>query len=119
MILKSVNEILEDSRVKPIQIGSDGGQAFIKLPRTGSKAPLMCVFSIGCDWDHVSVSLKHRCPTWEEMCTVKDIFFHEDEVAVQYHPAKKDYVNNHPYCLHIWRPQLEKMPLPPSVLVGV
>src|SRR5262245_54586743 len=26
-------------------------------------------------WDHVSVSLSHRCPTWDEMCWVKDLFF--------------------------------------------
>lgn len=26
------------------------------------------------DWEHVSVSLKHRCPNWEEMCMIKDLF---------------------------------------------
>ncbi len=54
-------------------------------------------------WEHVSASFDHRCPTWEEMCLVKDAFWCEDEVAVQFHPAKADYVNRHPFTLHLWR----------------
>lgn len=34
----------------------------------------------------------------------KDMFFKEDEIVVQYHPAKSEYVNNMPNCLHLWRP---------------
>jgi len=67
--------------------------------------------------EHVSVSLKHRTPTWAEMCKVKDLFWDEDEVVVQYHPSKKDYVNNHQYCLHLWR-HLD-MITPPSIMVGI
>jgi len=67
-------------------------------------------------WDHVSVSLKTRCPTWEEMCAIKDIFFDPDDVVVQYHPAKKDYVNFHPYCLHMWRYN-GTMPVPEKIRV--
>lgn len=70
------------------------------------------------DWDHVSVSLHNRCPKWEEMCLIKELFFEPDEVAMQLHPVK-DYVNNHPYCLHLWRPFKEAIPLPPSILVGL
>ena len=69
-------------------------------------------------WEHVSVSLKNRCPTWEEMCFVKNLFWSEDEVVIQIHPAKKDYINHHPYCLHLWRSTVEKMPLPPKIMVG-
>lgn len=56
-------------------------------------------------WDHVSVSLPDRCPTWQEMCAVKELFFRDDEVVMQLHPAKANYVNCHPNCLHLWRPQ--------------
>lgn len=66
---------------------------------------LRVIFSDGMGWDHVSVSLATRCPTWEEMCFVKDVFFQPCEVAMQIHPAKSDYVNNQPFCLHLWRPQ--------------
>ena len=65
---------------------------------------------------------KKRCPDWDEMCKLKDMFFEEDECCVQYHPPKSEYVNNIPYCLHIWRPIEEytgKLPVPPSILVGI
>lgn len=72
----------------------------------------------GTGWEHVSVSGKNRCPNWIEMCFVKDLFWGEDEVVMQLHPAKQDYVNQHPYCLHLWKPTADPIPLPPSILVG-
>lgn len=65
------------------------------------------------EWDHVSVSLPNRTPTWEEMCWVKDLFFEPSEVVMQLHPAKSEYVNHHPNCLHLWRPHNKRIPLPP------
>ena len=66
----------------------------------------LCVISSdGGGWDHVSVHVGGRCPTWDEMCFVKELFFRDDEVVMQLHPVKKDYVNCHPYALHLWRPQ--------------
>lgn len=70
-------------------------------------------------WDHVSVSLPTRTPTWEEMCHVKDLFFELNETVVQFHPSIEEYVNNHPYCLHLWRSQTEIHELPPSILTGI
>ena len=73
-------------------------------------------------WDHVSVTLKNqkRCPTWEEMCAIKDKFFYPEEVVMQLHPKRSEYVNNHPYCLHLWRPtDGREIPTPPSIMVGI
>ena len=72
-------------------------------------------------WDHVSVSLPNRCPTWDEMCYVKDLFWNDEETVVQYHPPKSKYINNYPYCLHLWKPKskLKKLPLPPKWMVGI
>ena len=64
-------------------------------------------------WDHVSVSLKHRCPTWEEMCFIKDLFFEKDELVYQFHPPEKDYVNIGKTVLHLWRSWDQKIKLPP------
>jgi len=80
------------------------------------------VASTGGGWDHVSVSPgnpnRKKCPTWDEMCAIKDMFFEKEEVAVQYHPAESEYVNNHPYCLHLWRPNYGvHMPTPPKIFV--
>jgi hypothetical protein len=69
-------------------------------------------------WEHVSVSLATRCPTWPEMCLVKDLFWTETQVVVQFHPAKAQYVDIHPYTLHLWRHLTEPFPMPPAILVG-
>jgi hypothetical protein len=76
------------------------------------------IASDGEGWEHVSVSCPDRCPTWGEMCFIKSKFWHEDETVIQYHPAKSNYVNMHPYCLHLWKPIGVTLPLPPSILVG-
>lgn len=86
------------------------------------------VVSVGLGWDHVSVSLNkvvnrkreyvERCPTWEEMCHVKDIFWSKDETVVQFHPAEKDYKNCHPYCLHLWKSLDQPFPVPLPIMVA-
>lgn len=80
-------------------------------------ACVIVFYSNGGGWDHVSVSHKNRCPTWAEMCIIKDIFFDEEECCVEYHPAKSKYVNIYPNCLHIWKPQNRSIPVPPKVFV--
>jgi hypothetical protein len=81
-------------------------------------AQLLIIASNGMGWEHVSVSLKDRPPTWDEMCWVKDLFWEEDECVVQYHPPRVEYVNLHPHCLHLWKPYRTTIPTPPMELVG-
>ena len=69
-------------------------------------------------WDHVSVSLVNRCPTWAEMEFVKRRFFNDDETAFQLHVPPVAHISLHPHCLHIWRPHDAPIPLPPSWMVG-
>ena len=68
-------------------------------------------------WEHISVSTDHRCLTWDEMCMIKDMFFDPSERVVQYHPPKDEYVDIHPFCLHLWRWTLAPFPAPPKELV--
>ena len=72
-------------------------------------------------WEHVSVSIhqENRCPKWEDMCRIKDLFWDKNETVVQYHPPESEYVNNHKYCLHMWRKIGYEFPLPPSNLIGI
>ena len=63
--------------------------------------------------------IERRCPNWIEMCFVKDLFWDDEELVVQFHPPRSRYVNNHPYCLHLWRDVEERVRLPPSELVGL
>lgn len=78
---------------------------------------LRVILSAEMGWDHVSVSRDDRCPTWDEMCWIKDTFFKDAEVVMQLHPAKEHYVNYHPFCLHLWRPHDQPIPTPPIIFV--
>jgi len=79
---------------------------------------LRIIASDGMGWEHVSVSLANRLPTWNEMCLVKRMFWDEEDCVVQFHPPKSQYVNCHPYCLHLWRKVGSEFEMPPSILVG-
>ena len=115
--MKTLTELQQNRLLQIQETGPDGGWGYIFFP--GIKKPAVVIFSWGGGWDHVSVSYRNRCCTWEEMCQVKDIFFHDNECAVQYHPPKEKYVNNHPHCLHLWMPQEQVLPMPPSIYVGL
>ena len=48
------------------------------------------------DWEHVSVSIPDRpdtCPSWPEMCLVKDLFWDAEDCVVQFHPPASQYIN--------------------------
>lgn len=115
--MKPLDRDLEIYRVKYKGMIGDlknGALAGVPLP---SGALCRIIFSDGFGWEHVSVSLLNRCPTWEEMCWVKDKFFYPAECVVQYHPPQSGYVNVHPYCLHLWRPIKKDLPMPPNNFV--
>lgn len=65
-------------------------------------------------WEHISVRPKNqkRCPTWDEMCAIKKMFFQPEEECVEFHPKESEYVNRSEYCLHIWRPAAGKLNSP-------
>lgn len=81
------------------------------------------VASDGLNWEHVSVSKivakgrPNQCPTWEDMCIIKNRFWSKDQTVLQYHPSEKEYVNIHPGTLHLWRPMKEEIPKPPKWMV--
>jgi len=98
---------------------------------------LAVVATDGCDmdgpsealgWEHVSVHAfrgsldkrvkQMRTPTWLEMCLIKDLFWDGEDVVMQLHPRRSEYVNQHPHVLHLWRPTHVTIPTPASVLVG-
>lgn len=115
--------VLQANRVRKGEMASDdsyGMAGMFKLLTPGGA--LLLAISSGADtkhgWEHVSVSCETRCPTWDEMCFVKDLFWQEDELVVQFHPPKSLHVNFHPNCLHMWRSLRGPIPMPPSMLVG-
>lgn len=88
----------------------------VKLARNQT---LRVIVSDKLGWEHVSVSRKDRCPTWEEMCAIKDLFWDHEDTVMQLHPPKADWVSNHEFCLHLWRPTDAEIPRPPALMVGV
>lgn len=72
-----------------------------------TRARFSVVASVDDGWGHVSVSLEKRTPTWDEMCFIKNMFFEPEELCLQIHPKKSQYVNEHRFCLHLWQPPKE------------
>jgi hypothetical protein len=104
------------------------GAFLLPSPEPGWELALICddgtntevVESLG--WEHVSVRAfrgkQSRTPTWKEMAFVKDTCWDDEDVVVQYHPPKSEYVNAHPDVLHLWRTVRQPFPRPSPVLVG-
>ena len=93
----------------------DYGAFILKLKHSQILQAIACADE---GWEHVSVSREDRCPTWEEMCQVKALFWDPEDTVIEYHPPASEYVNNHPYCLHLWRPTKVEIPRPPSNMVA-
>ena len=79
---------------------------------------LTIVASDDCGWEHVSVSTPSRCPNWREMEAVCRMFWDDEETVMQLHPPRSDWVNCHPFVLHLWKPTDGEIPRPPSWMVG-
>lgn len=109
--------LIELHKIKALTInmeGLDGGCGVIRHGKlTGS-----VIWSFGGGWEHVSIAPFNRkyTPSWDDMCYIKDMFFKPEEWAVQYHPAKSEYVNIVENRLHLWRPINEQLPTPPQYM---
>lgn len=122
----------EKLRVRDGERGSDstyGNNGMFLIPAAHKRPYRICTIvsdgfeweRLGLDlpaWEHVSVSTAVRCPTWGEMCYIKQLFWDAEDVVMQLHPRESEYVNQHPYCLHLWHPVGVEIPAPPFILVG-
>src|SRR5512143_3580074 len=101
---------------------SFGFNGMAEFALAGEARRIRVLFSDGEGWQHVSVSFgpdARSCPSWELMCRIKDLFWEPEDVVVQFHPAKSDYVNFHAHCLHLWRCiDGREQPVPAPILVG-
>jgi hypothetical protein len=111
-------------RVRRGPQGSDesyGNNGAFIFPATVSqkRASLFTIASDGDGWEHVSISTQFRVPTWAEMCFIKSVFWDAEDCVVQFHPRESEYVNQDPFCLHLWRCTTTAFPEPPAILVGI
>jgi hypothetical protein len=114
-------EIVEKGRVLQGPYGSPPHKtfgAFFLTRSNGRRFKVIAADGRETGWDHVSVSMPKRCPTWDEMCWVKNLFFGPEETVIQFHPPASEYVNDCGNCLHLWR-RVAGIELPPSILVGL
>lgn len=95
-----------------------GNNGAFRFPAAPGRPALSVIASDGEGWEHVSVSTPFRCPTWDEMCWIKDQFWGPEDCVVQFHPPRSEYVNVHQFCLHLWRPTTGEIVTPPALLVG-
>jgi len=106
--MKAIGEIKKNNRLWITDSWSGGMAGYIVHPNYKPRQmTFVATYNDKCEdgkyWEHVSVALPRRCPTWDEMCMVKDIFWGEEECVIQFHPPKSQYVDLHPYCLHLWK----------------
>ncbi|CAB4130410.1 hypothetical protein UFOVP119_34 [uncultured Caudovirales phage] len=92
----------------------DGRNGYMMIPARG----LAIMFSSGAGWEHVSVSLADRCPTWDELEWVKRQFWEPGDTVMQLHVPVSEHRCVHPFCLHLWRPLGAEIPRPPAYMVG-
>ncbi len=85
----------------PIECPVGGGEAWVHM-----RTRLFVIKSLEVHdnetWCHVSVSGRGRLPTWEELRAAKNEFIGRERLAVQVLPPESEYVNCHPYVLHLW-----------------
>lgn len=114
--MKTIDEILKHDKftLNKYEPGV-GGWGFLFLP--GESNPATVAFSFGSTelyegWEHVSMSLKKRYPTWNEMCLLKHLFFYEDEVVVQFYPDIKNNIYSN--SLNLWKNKNLEFKIPPE-----
>ena len=100
--------------------GMNGAFLFIH----GSKR-LACIASDQGGWEHVSVTDQTTrrshliCPIWQDMTFIKRRFWDDEETVVEFHVPMSEWINEHPGCLHLWKPVGVEIPRPPALFVGL
>lgn len=108
---------VKEGPMRSSEKNGNNGCFIIEYQFHGIKQKATAIASDGGGWEHVSVSRRDRCLTWEEMCIVKNMFWSTTDCVVQFHPPESEYVNVHKNCLHLWRCATRDFPMPPKIMV--
>jgi hypothetical protein len=84
------------------QIFSPSAHAAAYASKNGLRVMVSNEVHDGQKWQHVSVSRQRRLPSWQDIRTVKDLFIGGDQKAIMVLPPNPEYVNVHPYCMHLF-----------------
>lgn len=101
--MKDIKTIATSTRVHPVYVDEHIFEGFYEFA-DGMKASLI-VSDNENGFEHASVAPlnKHKTPTWDQMCELKDLCYKDEEEVYQIHPPKSEYVNIKSNCLHLWR----------------
>lgn len=113
--MKPLRQAILDDRIKEASfLNEDFAMGRLRLSCTKRLFSFMASIDRepggGTAWEHVSISLMKNgtdCPSWEEMCETKSLFWNDDEEVHQIHPKAGEYlhaVQNKANILHLWRP---------------
>ena len=83
------------------------GHFVVPIKLQFSKFKYGVIVGNGGGWDHVSVSHPLHCPHWNVMAAIKKLWFGDDETVMELHVPASIHINQHPNCLHLWRPQTD------------
>ena len=56
---------------------------------------------------HLSISKANEIPSYDEIKEARYKFIPDDVTMAQIFPPKKEFVNLHPYCHHLWEIKTE------------
>ena len=56
----------------------------------------------GHEWAHLSISRPMRIPSYRDLTEAKDLFLGPDAKAIMVLPPRREHVNIHPFCLHLY-----------------
>jgi hypothetical protein len=95
---------------------ADGWNGHFLVPLEGDIWHIILCDQLG--WKHLTISNAQQkvSPSWNIMCRVKELFYADEEWAVQFHPPKEGSQDD-PYRLHLWAPLDEVLPVPMMVLI--
>ena len=119
--MREFDEILNNPKIKAIfrKVKNDKAiQLKMEVHSYAASDKCLVKFTSALGWEHLSVSHKNKIPSWNTMQEMKEMFWDDEEVCFQLHPAKSEYINNNEYTLHIWKPIDREFETPPSILVG-
>jgi hypothetical protein len=69
-------------------------------------------------WRHLSLSHRSRLPSYEELKSARYTFFPAEAEVIQVFPPESEFVNCHPYCLHLWWSKDRRL-VPPTTASAV
>jgi hypothetical protein len=53
-------------------------------------------------WHHVSCSFADKLPSYEDLQEIRKVFIGEGMTSVMIFPPEHQYINYHPFCLHLY-----------------